>query len=153
MDLEELQAPIGDFILAQNDIQPVNTENGAMYHYADVCKLLNRLDAAKNTSILTFYAVRSSDGKFFKRYGWHLKYQDMFVDDIGKARIYAKPGPAKSRITVFAKRFPTEQKADLVELHITNISIFDEATFKKIKKSSKLPKNSANEKDYFKLKI
>lgn len=150
MNLEELQAPIGDFILAQNDIQPTMTTNGALYHYADVCKLLNRLDAAKQTSILTFYAIRRKDGKFFKKYS--STYNDNFIDNIGKAKIYTKPGPAKSRITVLSKRHPLEEKADLVELHITNISIFDEATFKKMKKSSKLPKNSAKN-EYFNLKV
>lgn len=45
---EELPKPIGDFILRQTDIKPIYTDNGAYYHYADVCKLLNRLKQELN---------------------------------------------------------------------------------------------------------
>lgn len=41
--LQPIEKPIGDFILSQSDIIPVIGGDGAYYHYADVCKLLNRL--------------------------------------------------------------------------------------------------------------
>ena len=42
-NLEEIPEPIGKFILKQTDIEPVYTDNGAYFHYSDVCTLLNRL--------------------------------------------------------------------------------------------------------------
>ncbi len=41
----DLPRPIGEFILAQKDIIPVQTHNGAYYHYSQVCILLNRKQA------------------------------------------------------------------------------------------------------------
>jgi hypothetical protein len=155
--LQPLETPIGDFIFAQTDIKPIVTANGNVYSYADVCILLNRMDVAKNSPVMIFYAIRSQDGKFFrsKGYGYNATNGVNWVDEISKARIYTRPAPAKSRITWFFKKFPEYGKADLIELHVTNINIFDEALFKanakKNKKSSKLPKNSKDE--YFKLKV
>ena len=43
-EMVEIEKPIGDFIINENsDIKHLQMENGAYYHYADVCKLLNRL--------------------------------------------------------------------------------------------------------------
>ena len=42
--------PTGKFILEQEDIIPVMTHNGAYYHYADVCKLLNRKEVKAITT-------------------------------------------------------------------------------------------------------
>ena len=39
----DIPEPIGKFILDQEDVIPVMTNNGAYYHYADVCKMLNRI--------------------------------------------------------------------------------------------------------------
>lgn len=39
----EIPEPIGNFIISQKDITPFNAQDGAWYHYSDVCKLLNRL--------------------------------------------------------------------------------------------------------------
>ena len=39
---KEIEPPIGDFILKQKDIKPLMREDGAYYHYVDVCKLLKR---------------------------------------------------------------------------------------------------------------
>ena len=41
--IEDLEEPIGNFILEQNDLKPLITNNGYFYHYSDVCTLLNRL--------------------------------------------------------------------------------------------------------------
>lgn len=41
--IEDLPKPIGNFIFEQTDITPIMGLDGAYYHYADVCKLLNRL--------------------------------------------------------------------------------------------------------------
>lgn len=43
-EMVEIEKPIGDFIINENsDIKHLQLEDGAYYHYADVCKLLNRL--------------------------------------------------------------------------------------------------------------
>ena len=46
MEFKEIKA-IGSFILAQEDIDPVMTNNGAYYHYSQVCVLLDRILKSK----------------------------------------------------------------------------------------------------------
>lgn len=46
LELKDIK-PIGSFILEQEDIKPVMTENGAYYHYSQVCDLLNRILKSK----------------------------------------------------------------------------------------------------------
>lgn len=48
IEIIELEEPIGNFILKQEDIKPIMTNNGAYYHYADVCTILNRLKKELN---------------------------------------------------------------------------------------------------------
>jgi len=38
----DIPKPMGDFILAQKDIEPTLTVNGAWYHYKDVVTMLHR---------------------------------------------------------------------------------------------------------------
>jgi len=45
---EEVPEPIGSFILEQEDIKHVMGNDGAYYHYADVCKLMKRYHNYKN---------------------------------------------------------------------------------------------------------
>ena len=40
---KEIEPPIGDFIIKQKDIKHVMRQDGAYYHFSDVCKLLKRL--------------------------------------------------------------------------------------------------------------
>lgn len=54
---------------------------------------------------LNFYAVRSQDGKWYRSKGYG-GYGDSWVDDITKAKIYSKPGPAKAQVTFWAKNYP-----------------------------------------------
>jgi len=42
MKENEIKEPIGSFILKQEDIIGLPTNNGMYYHYSDVCKLLKR---------------------------------------------------------------------------------------------------------------
>lgn len=46
IELKEIK-PIGSFILEQEDIKPLMTENGAYYHYTQVCELLSRILKSK----------------------------------------------------------------------------------------------------------
>ena len=49
LNMKELKniKPIGDFILNQDDIKPIMTENGAYYHYSQVCVLLSSILKSK----------------------------------------------------------------------------------------------------------
>lgn len=49
LNMKELKniKPIGDFILNQDDIKPIMTENGAYYHYSQVCNMLSRILKSK----------------------------------------------------------------------------------------------------------
>ena len=64
---------------------------------------------------LNFYAVRSQDGKWFRSKGLYGN-GDSWVDDLTKAKIYSKPGPAKSQITFWAKNYPEYGIPDLVRI-------------------------------------
>lgn len=50
---------------------------------------------------MTIYLVRRHDGTFM-RYGCH------WVTDMADAQVYVKPGPAKSRVTKWARLHPDE---------------------------------------------
>jgi len=57
---------------------------------------------------LTVYVVRNSEGKFFRAKGYG-GYGNSWVDDIQKARIYARIGPARSAVTYWSKRSDAAQ--------------------------------------------
>lgn len=65
--------------------------------------------------ILNFYAVRSQDGKWFRSKGLYGS-GNSWVEDLTKAKIYSKPGPAKSQITFWAKNYPEFGIPDLVRI-------------------------------------
>lgn len=64
---------------------------------------------------LDFYAVRSQDGKWLRSKGMN-GYGESWVDDLTKAKIYSKPGPAKAQITFWAKHYPDFGIPDLVRI-------------------------------------
>lgn len=64
---------------------------------------------------LNFYAVRSKDGKWFRSKGLYGSGES-WVDDLTHAKIYSKPGPAKSQITFWAKNYPEYGVPDLVRI-------------------------------------
>lgn len=64
---------------------------------------------------LVLYAVRSKDGKWYKSRGQGVS-GPRWVDGIDAAKIYTKPGPAKSIITWWAKNYPEFGVPDLVEI-------------------------------------
>lgn len=80
----------------------------------------------KDNELLTMYAVRSKDGKWFRRKGYS-GYGDSWVDDIKRARIYGKPGPARAQITFWAENYPSHGVPDLVALKVTDMEVLDEA--------------------------
>lgn len=140
-----------EFIKSQPDIQI-----SEKYDHATVLQLLQRLDAIKSQSYLTFYAVQLPDGRFFKSKGFYYnnsigEHDRSWVDDIKKAKLYSKPGPAKSIVTFLNRRWPQLGALHIIELHVTTINVFDPLKVKK-KKSDKL-QNAKSTDEFFKIKI
>jgi hypothetical protein len=62
---------------------------------------------------LKFYAVRSRDGKWLRRKGID-GWGDSWVDELTKARIYNRPGPARAQISYWFSNYPSYGCPDLV---------------------------------------
>jgi hypothetical protein len=77
--------------------------------------------------LLKMYAVRNSDGLYFRARGYS-GYGKMWVEDLKFAKIYGKPGPARSRITYFSRHYKDYPPAELIELRITEIVVVDETS-------------------------
>jgi len=74
---------------------------------------------------ITVYLVRSQDGKWFRAKGMN-GYGDSWVDDVKKARVYTKIGPARSCVTYWTRTYPKFGIPDIVELHSTTGVILNE---------------------------
>ncbi len=78
----------------------------------------------KESDEVIFYAIRNREGKFFKTYknsspaGW--------VDELAKARIYAKESMARGKVTAYSNTHPREPVPDIVEFHVTEIRVIDQ---------------------------
>lgn len=75
---------------------------------------------------LNFYTVRSQDGRWLraKKHGYNsLDHGRSWTDDLTEAKIYSKPGPAKSQITFWANNYPTFGVPDLVQI-TTGVCLF-----------------------------
>jgi len=70
--------------------------------------------------LLVLYAVRNRDGKYFHAKGYG-HCGATWVDDIKKARIYPRPGPARARVTYFVTNYPQFGVPELVELRVTEV--------------------------------
>lgn len=80
----------------------------------------------KNLNVeLSFYLVRSQDGKWFRAKGMR-GYGDSWVDDPQKARVYSKIGPARACVTWWTNQYPKYGIPDIVEVTTTNGVILDE---------------------------
>ncbi len=74
---------------------------------------------------LTIYMVRSRDGKWFRSVGYGGGGKS-WVSDPADAKMYAKPGPAKSRVTWWAKNYPQYGVPDIVEITAMSGKVIDE---------------------------
>lgn len=67
---------------------------------------------------LNFYTVRSKDGKFLraKKHGMYGNFDTSgsWTENLSEAKIYAKPGPARSQCTWWSKNYPSFGTPDLV---------------------------------------
>ena len=91
-----------------------------------------RLDADMNEPLLILYAVQNRDGKFFRAKGYGGS-GETWVDELKGARIYSRPGPARSQVTFFSSSYPSFGVPKLVELHVTAVVEKDET--KRVQKS------------------
>jgi hypothetical protein len=92
---------------------------------------------------LILYAVRNHEGKFFRAKG-QSGYGETWVDDINKAKIYPRIGPARSVVTYFANSGAKLPVPELLELTVTGVKVLDES--KRVKKAQeKKIKDIANQ--------
>jgi hypothetical protein len=75
---------------------------------------------------LELYVVVNQEGKFFRSIG-RGGYGLSWVDTIDKAKIYAKLGQARSRVTYWYTHHPKFGRPKIVKLTVTGTEILDEA--------------------------
>lgn len=75
--------------------------------------------------LLRMYAVRNKEGKYFRSKGYG-GGGATWVESLSKARIYSRPGPARSQVTFFATHYPQFGIPEIVELHVTTVLALDE---------------------------
>jgi hypothetical protein len=76
-------------------------------------------------SDLTFFVVMNSEGKYFRRKG-HGGYGDTWVEDIQRARVYAKIGGARGTVTFFANEYPQYPPPSIIKMTVTATEVIDE---------------------------
>lgn len=84
--------------------------------------LLNKVNM---TEILILYAVRNSDGQYFRAKGFGGGGAS-WVDELKDAKVYAKLGQTRSRITYFANHYPKYPNPVLIKLTVTGLEVVDE---------------------------
>jgi hypothetical protein len=70
-----------------------------------------------NSALLTLYAVQNQDGKWLRSKGYGGAGKT-WVDDLASAKIYAKLGQARSRVTYFVKNHPTYGIPNIIALDV-----------------------------------
>lgn len=101
-------------------------------------------------TILDLFVVKTESGKYFRAKGYNGSGLS-FVDDIKKARLYTRLGPARSCVTYF-KNY-NKMKLEIVQLLVTGEQVFDDSV--RITKQAKALENKKlkEERDAFKNQI
>jgi hypothetical protein len=71
------------------------------------------------------YAVRNKKGEYFRAKGYD-GYGTNWVNELHRARIYTREGPAKSIVTWYANNHPEYGIPELIKLVITKIEVVDQ---------------------------
>lgn len=71
------------------------------------------------------YLIKNQEGKYFRAKGYH-GYGESWVEDIKKARVNTKIGPARSVVTFFGKWKEEFGVANIIEFKLINGTILDE---------------------------
>lgn len=87
-------------------------------------------------TILDLFVVKTESGKYFRAKGYNGSGLS-FVDDIKKARLYTRLGPARSCVTYF-KNY-NKMKLEIVQLLVTGEQVFDDSV--RITKQAKALEN------------
>lgn len=67
---------------------------------------------------LELYVVRNKDGKYFRSKGYG-GYGNNWVDELKRARIYAKIGPARSQVSFWGTNYPQYGIPEIVVLTVS----------------------------------
>ncbi|MCK9615828.1 MAG: hypothetical protein M0R48_10135 [Candidatus Omnitrophica bacterium] len=78
-----------------------------------------------NEFSLKLYVVRNSAGKYFRNKGFGGN-GDVWVDDINRAKIYLRIGPAKSVVPFWAGHYPKYGIPDIIELKVTESVVLNQ---------------------------
>lgn len=74
---------------------------------------------------LKLYAVMNHEGKWLRAKGFG-GYGETWIKDIQKAKFYGRIGPARGRVTFFAKRWTNHPVPEIVEITSTDFKVLDE---------------------------
>ncbi len=93
---------------------------------------------------LFLYAVRNSDGQWFRRKGYGGAGKS-WVDNFESARIYNRIGPARAVISFFANNYPEYPSPQLVQLVVNDIKVIDEASRVEMQKRKRQERKAARQ--------
>lgn len=74
---------------------------------------------------LELYVVRNKQGKYLRSKGYG-GYGPSWVEDLQKAKIYPKIGPARSQVTFWANNYPGFGTPEIVVLTVTASQVLNE---------------------------
>jgi len=74
---------------------------------------------------LELYVVRNKEGKYFRSKGYG-GYGSNWVDELKRARIYAKIGPARSQVSFWATNYPNYGTPEIVVLTVAATKVLQE---------------------------
>lgn len=85
--------------------------------------------------MITRYAVRNSEGKWFRSKGYG-GYGETWTADANKARLYGSLGQARSRRTFFVTRWPEFGAPEIVKFECEGVVVDDAAQLEKAKRKA-----------------
>lgn len=75
--------------------------------------------------MIDLYAIRNQEGKWFRRKGYG-GYGETWVDDVKKARVYTRIGPARGVVSFFVNKWPMYGTPELVKFIVSGVEVIDE---------------------------
>ena len=81
--------------------------------------------ATNDVSSLEFYLVRNKEGKWFRAKGYGGS-GDSWVDEVKRARVYGRIGPARAQVNFWATNYPTYGVPEIVKLTVSGFTVMDE---------------------------
>lgn len=100
--------------------------------------------ATVDVSGLEFYLVRNKEGKWLRSKGYG-GVGECWVDDVKRAKVYGRIGPARAQVSYWANQYPKYGVPDIVKLTISGFTILNEA--ERIKKQAEKKKEAAKKRE------